>query len=68
VSCGRVQFEWQYGGRDLEWEFNTPETLIYLKCPCDDHETWVDGEVSVHDDAEITALLKWLFEGTHATE
>jgi hypothetical protein len=69
MSCGRIQFGWLgIDGRDLELEFHTPKSLIYLKAPSKDHNSWIVETISVHDDFAITSLLKWLFEEVHATE
>lgn len=62
-SSGTVQLEWQYGGRSLELEFETPTEIRYLKW-WPDHEV-ADEEASYpSDDMDQSAsLIGWVLTG-----
>ncbi len=60
VSGGGVQFEWQYGGCELEIEFSSPFEVAYLKVFED--ESMEEGVFSIEEmETEVRKLLSWLF-------
>jgi hypothetical protein len=67
TSSGGVQFEWIIEGRELELEFDSTQ-ITYTKAPNANPASWIVKTIPVDDDAAVTALLKWLFEGDNATE
>ncbi|HJT33774.1 MAG TPA: hypothetical protein VJ783_17135 [Pirellulales bacterium] len=58
MTRGRVQLEWHRGGRSLELEFESPETMHFLKC---DSENGIEEEdvIPIQDTAAIRCLLSW---------
>lgn len=60
ISGGGVQFEWQYGGRELEIEFSTNSIIEYLKV--DEDENMEENLFSIEQMTdEIPKLFSWLF-------
>lgn len=58
MTRGRVQLEWHRGARSLELEFETAETIHYLKS---DSDRGIEDEdiFDADDVSEIMALLAW---------
>jgi hypothetical protein len=62
TSRGGVQLEWNRGRRGLELEFETPDTIHYLKC---DPSEGIEEEYlfPAADTGRAIGLLKWFHEG-----
>jgi hypothetical protein len=58
MTRGRLQFEWHRGSRSLELEFETPESIHFLKW---DSDRRIDDEnvIATADVEEITRLMNW---------
>lgn len=58
MTRGRVQLEWHRGSRSLELEFESPQTVHFLKW---DSESGVEEEdaIPLQDTAAIRDLLSW---------
>lgn len=58
MTRGRVQLEWHRGSRSLELEFESPQTVHFLKW---DSESGVEEEdvVQIQDIVAIRDLLSW---------
>jgi hypothetical protein len=58
VSGGGIQFEWQYGNRELEVEFVEESFVGYLKVVND--QPTGEGQFSISDYDSGRLLIKWL--------
>lgn len=62
LSSGGVQLEWHSGRRVLELEFESPETVHYLKWD-PDHKVEDEDLVSTSESGQLLDLITWFTTG-----
>ncbi|MCO6458297.1 MAG: hypothetical protein J5I93_23570 [Pirellulaceae bacterium] len=62
ISSGRLQIEWHRGNRSIELEFESPNSICFLKCD-DDDALSVEDTISASDVEAVTGLLDWFNNG-----
>jgi hypothetical protein len=62
MSSGRVQLEWHHGPTTLELEFESPDSVHYLKWDSTSHTAEEDIVPASHRDV-LVGLIRWFMKG-----
>ena len=61
LTSGNVQLEWHHGRRVLELEFESPETIHYLKWD-PDNEIEEEAVVALSHHEQVVDLIRWFMK------